>query len=113
VLKHRADEPFVYRGKHFSIPAAPSDDTAGKEYPPISVFPKPIQNPIPIWMAAFGNVGVRQAGRLGLPLFTSPMEAIPQLKERDTLYRTALQEAGQQQTLFPLIRSVYVAESAD
>jgi alkanesulfonate monooxygenase SsuD/methylene tetrahydromethanopterin reductase-like flavin-dependent oxidoreductase (luciferase family) len=108
-----ADEPFVYRGKYFSIPTAPSDDTAGEEYPPISIFPKPIQNPIPTWMAAFGNVGVRQAGRLGLPLFTSPLESIPQLKERNTLYRTALQEAGQQQTLFPLIRSVYVAETAD
>jgi alkanesulfonate monooxygenase SsuD/methylene tetrahydromethanopterin reductase-like flavin-dependent oxidoreductase (luciferase family) len=27
------------------------------------------------------------------------------------LYRTALQEAGHRQTLFPLIRSVYVAET--
>jgi alkanesulfonate monooxygenase SsuD/methylene tetrahydromethanopterin reductase-like flavin-dependent oxidoreductase (luciferase family) len=107
------DEPFVYRGKHFTIPAAPSDDTTGEEYPPLSVFPKPIQISIPIWMAAFGNVGVRQAGRLGLPLFTSPLESIPQLKERDSLYRTALQEAGQRQTLFPLIRSIYVAETAE
>jgi alkanesulfonate monooxygenase SsuD/methylene tetrahydromethanopterin reductase-like flavin-dependent oxidoreductase (luciferase family) len=108
-----ADEPVVYRGKHFSIPAAPADDTTGEEYPPLSVFPKPIQNPIPIWMAAFGNVGVRQAGRLGLPLFTSPLESIPQLEERDVLYRAALQEAGQSQTLFPLIRSVYVAETSE
>jgi alkanesulfonate monooxygenase SsuD/methylene tetrahydromethanopterin reductase-like flavin-dependent oxidoreductase (luciferase family) len=108
-----ADEPFVYRGKYFTIPAVSPDDTTGEEYPPLSVFPKPIQNPIPIWMAAFGNVGVRQAGRLGLPLFTSPLESIPQLRERDTLYRAALQEAGHNQTLFPLIRSVYVAETAD
>jgi alkanesulfonate monooxygenase SsuD/methylene tetrahydromethanopterin reductase-like flavin-dependent oxidoreductase (luciferase family) len=108
-----ADEPFVYRGKYFTIPAVSPDDTTGEEYPPLSVFPKPIQNPVPIWMAAFGNVGVRQAGRLGLPLFTSPLESIPQLKERDGLYRAALQEAGQRQTLFPLIRSVYVAETAE
>jgi alkanesulfonate monooxygenase SsuD/methylene tetrahydromethanopterin reductase-like flavin-dependent oxidoreductase (luciferase family) len=108
-----ADEPFVYRGQHFTIPAVPPDDTTGEEYPPLSVFPKPIQNPIPIWMAAFGNVGVRQAGRLGLPLFTSPLESIPQLKERDILYRTALREAGQQQSLFPLIRSVYVADTPE
>ncbi|MGH7966907.1 MAG: LLM class flavin-dependent oxidoreductase [Candidatus Binatia bacterium] len=107
------DEPFVYRGKHLTIPAAPPDDASGEEYLPLSVFPKPIQHPIPIWMAAFGNVGVRQAGHLGLPLFTSPLESISQLKERDTLYRAALQEAGQGQTLFPLIRSVYVAETFD
>ncbi|PON09701.1 hypothetical protein C2W62_54080, partial [Candidatus Entotheonella serta] len=41
----------------------------------------------PIWMAAFGNVGVRQAGRLGMPLYTSPIETLPQLQARDTLYR--------------------------
>lgn len=106
-----ADEPFVYRGKYFTIPAVSSNDTTSEEYPPLSVFPKPIQDPLPIWMAAFGNVGVRQAGRLGLPLFTSPLESIPQLRERDRLYRAAMREAGQTQTLFPLIRSVYVAET--
>src|SRR6266496_1658790 len=42
-----ADEPFVYRGKYFTIPAVPPDDTAGEEYPPLSVFPKPMQCPIP------------------------------------------------------------------
>ena len=108
-----ADDPFVYRGKYFTIPTVPPDNTTSEEYPPLSVFPKPLQMPIPIWMAAFGNVGVRQAGRLGLPLFTSPLESIPQLRERDVLYRAALQEAGQQQALFPLIRSVYVAATAD
>ena len=108
-----ADQPFVYRGRYFTIPAVPENDTTGEEYPPLSVFPKPIQDPPPIWMAAFGNVGVRQAGRLGLPLFTSPLESLPQLRERDRLYRTAMQEAGQSQTLFPLIRSVYVAETTD
>jgi alkanesulfonate monooxygenase SsuD/methylene tetrahydromethanopterin reductase-like flavin-dependent oxidoreductase (luciferase family) len=108
-----ADEPFVYRGKYFMVPAVSPGDTTGEEYPPLSVFPKPIQNPIPIWMAAFGNVGVRQAGRLGLPLFTSPLESIPQLRERDVLYRAAMQESGQSQTLFPLLRSVYVAETAE
>jgi len=108
-----ADRPFAYCGKHFTIPVILVDDTAGGEFPSLSVFPKPIQHPIPIWMAAFGNVGVRQAGHLGLPLFTSPLESIPQLKERDTLYRAALQEADQKQTLFPLIRSVYVAATSE
>lgn len=108
-----ADEPFVYHGKYFTIPVALPDGTVDEEHSPLSVFPKPIQHPIPMWMAAFGNVGVRQAGHLGLPLFTSPLESISQLKERDTLYRAALQEAKQSQTLFPLIRSVYVAETSD
>ncbi len=103
------DAPFVYGGKHFTIPAASPEAAAGDEPQPLSVFPKPIQRPIPIWMAAFGNVGVRQAGRLGLPLYTSPLESMAQLKERDTLYRAALHEAGHTQTLFPLLRSVYVA----
>ena len=105
------DEPVAYRGAHFVIPTPEPDAADGEEPAPISVFPKPIQRPIPIWMAAFGNVGVRQAGRLGLPLYTSPLETMPQLKERDLLYRTTMQETGQHQDLFPLLRSVYVAES--
>lgn len=108
-----SDEPFVYQGKHFTIPAVSSENPPDTDSPPLSVLPKPIQNPIPIWMAAFGTVGVRQAGRLGLPLYTSPLESIAQLRERGALYRTALQETGQMQTLFPLIRSVYVAETAE
>jgi alkanesulfonate monooxygenase SsuD/methylene tetrahydromethanopterin reductase-like flavin-dependent oxidoreductase (luciferase family) len=105
------DEPVAYHGAHFDIPALEPDASEEEAPAPISVFPKPIQQPIPIWMAAFGNVGVRQAGRLGLPLYTSPLETMSQLKERDLLYRTTMREAGQQQALFPLLRFVYVSES--
>lgn len=105
--------PFVYEGKHFRVPApvedAVPDDTVGTA--PLAVFPKPMQDPIPIWMAAFGNVGVRQAGRLGMPLYTSPIETIAQLQARDVLYREAMQEAGQTQSVFPLLRNVYVADT--
>ncbi len=106
------DEPFVYGGTHFTIPAPALDATAEKAPGPLAVFPKPIQRPIPIWMAAFGQVGVRQAGQLGLPLFTSPLESIPQLKERATLYHTAMRQAGRTQALLPLLRTVYVGETA-
>ncbi len=107
------DAPFVYEGNYFRVPA-PVEDEAADGAPKaalLSVYPKPIQNPIPIWMAAFGNVGVRQAGRLGMPLYTSPIETLPQLQARDALYREAMQEAGQRQSVFPLLRNVYVADT--
>lgn len=107
------DAPFAYEGKYFCVPAPIEDETTNGTLNATSleVFPKPFQNPIPIWMAAFGNVGVRQAGRLGMPLYTSPIETLPQLQARDTLYREAMKEAGQRQTVFPLMRNVYVADT--
>ncbi|WP_089717583.1 LLM class flavin-dependent oxidoreductase [Candidatus Entotheonella palauensis] len=103
------DAPFVYEGKYFRVPAPVEDETADGS--PLGVFPKPVQNPIPIWMAAFGNVGVRQAGRLGMPLYTSPIETLAQLQARDTLYREAMHETSQNQSVFPLLRNVYVADT--
>ncbi|ETX00445.1 LLM class flavin-dependent oxidoreductase [Candidatus Entotheonella palauensis] len=107
------DAPFIYEGNYFRVPAPAEDETADGAVPaaPLEVFPKPIQAPIPIWMAAFGNVGVRQAGRLGMPLYTSPIETLAQLQARDMLYREAMQEAGQSQSVFPLLRNVYVADT--
>lgn len=102
-------EPFVYRGKHYGVPTFNSSPE--EESGPISVFPKPLQPSIPIWMASFGNLGIEQAARMGIPLFTSPLESIPQLKERHALYRSIQEQAGQNQSLFPLIRTVYVAET--
>ena len=106
------EAPVAYQGNHFTIPNQMPDAEAADVPEHIAVFPKPSQRPIPVWMAAFGNVGVRQAARLGLPLYTSPLERMSQLVERDHLYRTTLQEAGQTQSLFPLLRSVYVTDSA-
>ena len=107
------DTPFVYEGQYFRVPAPLADeaDNATADAAPLAVFPKPVQCPIPIWMAAFGNVGVRQAGRLGMPLYTSPIETLSQLEARDGLYRDAMREAGQTQSLFPLLRNVYVADT--
>jgi alkanesulfonate monooxygenase SsuD/methylene tetrahydromethanopterin reductase-like flavin-dependent oxidoreductase (luciferase family) len=62
-------------------------------------------------MASFGNLGIKQAARMALPLFTSPLESLPQLKERHALYQSIQEQARQSQSLFPLIRTVYVAET--
>jgi alkanesulfonate monooxygenase SsuD/methylene tetrahydromethanopterin reductase-like flavin-dependent oxidoreductase (luciferase family) len=109
-----ADEPFVYRGKYFTIPAAPANDTTGEEYPPLAVFPKPMQNPIPIWMAAFGNVGVKRAARLGYPLLPAPLESIPELQAKYQLYHATWRAVGHTAApaAMPLMRVVYVAPQA-
>ncbi len=104
-----ADEPFVYKGRYYEVPSA--NFSPGEETGPISVVPKPLQPFIPIWMASFGNVGIKQAAQMDIPLFTSPLESIPQLRERQAMYKSIQEQLGQSQSLFPLIRTVYVAET--
>lgn len=86
--------PFVHHGKHFRIPMAVEDaSTAVGE---VTVLPRPVQTAMPIWMAAFGNVGVKRAARLGYPLLPAALESIPALQAKYQLYH-ATWRAGERQ----------------
>jgi alkanesulfonate monooxygenase SsuD/methylene tetrahydromethanopterin reductase-like flavin-dependent oxidoreductase (luciferase family) len=104
--------PFTHHGKHFQIPAA-VEGVPG-ELREVSVLPRPLQAPIPIWMAAFGNVGVKRAARLGYPLLPAPLESIPELQAKYRLYRETWHESGHAHSpvAMPLMRVVYVAPQA-
>jgi alkanesulfonate monooxygenase SsuD/methylene tetrahydromethanopterin reductase-like flavin-dependent oxidoreductase (luciferase family) len=104
--------PFVHQGKHFQIPAAV--EGAPAELGEVAVLPRPLQAPIPIWMAAFGKVGVKRAARLGYPLLPAPLESIPELQAKYHLYRETWHEAGHTHppVATPLMRMVYVAPQA-
>jgi alkanesulfonate monooxygenase SsuD/methylene tetrahydromethanopterin reductase-like flavin-dependent oxidoreductase (luciferase family) len=104
--------PFAHQGKHFQIPAAV--EGAPAEPGEVSVLPRPLQASIPIWMAAFGSVGVKRAARLGYPLLPAPLESIPELQAKYHLYRQTWHEAGHPHTpvAMPLMRVVYVAPQA-
>jgi alkanesulfonate monooxygenase SsuD/methylene tetrahydromethanopterin reductase-like flavin-dependent oxidoreductase (luciferase family) len=58
--------PLAHHGKHFRMPAAVHGAPAQTEA--VAVLPRPLQATIPIWMAAFSNVSVKRAARLGYPL---------------------------------------------
>ncbi len=103
-------EPFTYRGRYYEVPT--NLNTPQEKKAPISVFPKPLQQPsIPIWMASFGTIGIRQAAQMGIPCFTSPLESLSELKERYALYCSLQEQTEQSQGIFPVIRTVYVAET--
>jgi alkanesulfonate monooxygenase SsuD/methylene tetrahydromethanopterin reductase-like flavin-dependent oxidoreductase (luciferase family) len=104
--------PFTHDGKHFQIPAAV--EGAPGELREVSVLPRPLQASMPIWMAAFGNVGVKRAARLGYPLLPASLESIPELQAKYRLYRETCHEAGHAQSpmAVPLMRVVYVAPQA-
>lgn len=72
---------------------------SGKHRAPIQnlgVYPRPVQNPLPVWIASGGNPqSAVRAGILGLPLVLaiiggSPMQFAPIVK----LYKKAVKQAG-------------------
>jgi alkanesulfonate monooxygenase SsuD/methylene tetrahydromethanopterin reductase-like flavin-dependent oxidoreductase (luciferase family) len=65
-------------------------------------------------MAAFGNVGVKRAARLGYPLLPAALESIPELQAKYHLYHTTWREVARMEPPIatPLMRVVYVAPQA-
>jgi alkanesulfonate monooxygenase SsuD/methylene tetrahydromethanopterin reductase-like flavin-dependent oxidoreductase (luciferase family) len=77
----------------------------------LSVTPKPVQRPIPMWFGASGEAGLRRAAKQGLPLVGSNRHHISELEQFYATYRKYLKEFGKQVSEVPLLRNVYVAES--
>ena len=84
LLQICASEKVTWSGKH----RAPIEN--------LGVYPRPVQNPLPVWIASGGNPqSAVRAGILGLPLVLaiiggSPMQFAPIVK----LYKKAAKQAG-------------------
>jgi alkanesulfonate monooxygenase SsuD/methylene tetrahydromethanopterin reductase-like flavin-dependent oxidoreductase (luciferase family) len=104
--------PFGHHGKYFCIPTMV--EGAPTEVGEVAVLPRPLQTTIPIWMAAFGNVGVKRAARLGYPLLPAALESIPELQAKYQLYHTTWRDGERTEPplAMPLMRVVYVAPQA-
>jgi|TARA_B100000768_G_scaffold177124_1_gene190838 alkanesulfonate monooxygenase SsuD/methylene tetrahydromethanopterin reductase-like flavin-dependent oxidoreductase (luciferase family) len=78
----------------------------------VEVHPRPIQQPHPpIWVAAFGPKALAQAGRLGLPYLSSPMESMSTLEQNYAQHRFAAEEEGvAKPSDVPLMRTVFVSK---
>lgn len=79
----------------------------------VQVFPRPVQQPYPpIWVAAFGPKALAQAGRMGLPYLSSPMEGIQTLAANYAEHRQASVEEGVSPAdIVPVMRTVYVSNN--
>ena len=72
---------------------------SGRHRPPLEqagVWPRPVQNPLPVWVAVGGSPqSVIRAGRLGLPLTLAIIGGQPErFRPLVELYREALAQAG-------------------
>jgi len=78
----------------------------------INVTPKPVQNPIPIWIGAFTEPAIRRAARIGAPLFIPAIGVIPIVKALFDLHRSMLSEYGRNPDDFekPLVREIYISD---
>jgi alkanesulfonate monooxygenase SsuD/methylene tetrahydromethanopterin reductase-like flavin-dependent oxidoreductase (luciferase family) len=84
LLKLRESERVTWSGNH----RAPIND--------LGVYPRPVQNPLPNWIAVGGSPNsVRRAGLLGLPLMIAIIGGVPErFVPLVDLYRRAGAEAG-------------------
>jgi len=80
------DEPISHHGKHYCF-----DDVA--------ITPKPVQRPIPAYVASFSQPSIELAGRLGCGLIVAPFAAAMTyggLRQVSDLYRATCAKHGQQ-----------------
>jgi len=80
---------------------------SGLHRPPIhgrSVYPRPIQNPLPVWVAVGGNPpSVVRAASLGLPMALAIIGGMPErFASFVDLYRDAAQRAGHDPSTLPV-----------
>ena len=104
LLKLRANERITWSGKY----RAPLDDLA--------VYPRPLQNPLPIWIAVGGTQqSVVRAGTLGLPMALAIIGGTPErFVPLIDLFRDSARRAGHDPARLPVsINShAYVADTS-
>lgn len=87
----------------------------GKHRPPLSgqgVYPRPVQNPLPIWVAAGGTPqSAVRAGRLGLPLALAIIGGMPErFAPFAELHREAARRAGHPAPRFSINSHGFIAD---
>ena len=70
--------------------------------------------PPPIWLGAFGEIGIRRCAKLGLPWLAGPEGSEELLSQRIGVYRAASSSFSVPvPSEFPLVREVFVGNSDD
>jgi probable LLM family oxidoreductase len=92
LLELRKDERISWFGRH----RAAIDD--------VGVYPRPVQDPLPVWLAVGGNPGsFVRAGQLGLPLALAIIGGEPaRFAPMVELYRDSARQAGNDPSALPM-----------
>ena len=78
----------------------------------VEVLPKPLQNPMPIWMAGSGEDAVRWSAQEGFALLMDPHSTHSEIGAKRKLYKTTLTEFGHSHQLdTPVARLLAIAET--
>src|SRR5262249_34037050 len=97
------DGPFSYRGRYFQING-------------IEIFPKPVQRPLPVWVAALSPPTFQLIAEKGLQVITTPtLMPMEQLKEQVVLAAQTLVARGRppESIDFPLSMVTHVAPTVE
>ena len=78
----------------------------------MDITPKPVQQPIPIWIGAFTEPAIKRAARIGAPLYVPAIGVIPIIKYLFDMHSSFLEEFGKNPDDFekPLVREVYISD---
>ena len=101
INKSWSDETFSYTGKRYN-------------FENINVTPKPVQNPLPIYIGAFEEPAIRRAGRMGYPLMIGPGRTTPMIQDTLKWFNESASEAGHDPESIDhiLLRETYLSEDA-
>lgn len=102
VLKAWANQRLSYAGKFFT-------------YDNVEVLPKPIQAPMPVWMAASSMPAIEWAAAQGHSILMDPHSSRAELIEKRRHYATKLKDAGfsDDGRTIPMARLIAVDETAE
>ncbi|MAI77737.1 MAG: hypothetical protein CL917_02235 [Deltaproteobacteria bacterium] len=97
----------AWRGESIDLTGTPFEGENNLHGPLLEV---PYQSPHPpLAVAAFGEKGLAQAARRGLPYFASPMETFEQIKDNLELHRNGLpDQITSGHAIVPIMRTVFV-----
>lgn len=85
------------------------------DFEDIEVLPKPLQDPMPVWMAAASDDAIAWAAEQGFSIMMSPHASYTDISEKKVLYRQTLESAGHAfgQRDIPVARTIALAETQE
>ncbi|HML94898.1 MAG TPA: LLM class flavin-dependent oxidoreductase [Thermodesulfobacteriota bacterium] len=100
--KALSGETFSFEGKRFNFQNT-------------TVTPKPVQKPIPLYVGAFEEPGIRRAGRFGYPLLIGPGRTVSMVRDTLGYYNDEAKKAGKDPEAVEhiLLRETFVSPDRD
>lgn len=80
------------------------------QFADVTINPKPVQHPLPVWIGGDADGPIRRAARIADGWLIAPWLWPEICQERITFYRNALQAHGRTAPELPIRRDIYVAE---